>query len=431
MNKALFKTKQNMGMRIGIVSAIVILTEGITLFSSLPSYALTVEEVPNPRKTYDGWVTDSADILSDRTESQLNQMISELESNNGAEIAVVTVPETSPSSSPKEFTTELFNYWGIGKADRDNGVLFLISVGDRRTEIETGYGMESILPDAKVGNIIDTQILPQFKQEDYDAGTLAGTRELITTVKTSANQQPTTTEVDPKEPELDIGDRNFQHLFSFIFSLSSKLLFVFLQLLFLASPWFFMWLLFLSGSSINSLYCKRKLFVEPNEAGRRIKEKKNYNRPICCAECKQKMQKVEDTEIQNRLNKPEKIAQEIGSIKLESWKCSSCSQQPVIFVYDSDLSIYIQECHSCEELTLTHSEVTLEYPTSSATGKRWIKDQCHCCNYYEEKVESIPRLSSSSSSSSSSWSSSSSSSNSSSSSFGGGSSGGGGGGGSW
>lgn len=424
MNKALFKTKQNMGMRIGIVSAIVILTEGITLFYSLPSYALTVEEVPNPRQTYDGWVTDSADILSDRTENQLNQMISELESNNGAEIAVVTVPETFPSSSPKEFTTELFNYWGIGKADRDNGVLFLISVGDRRTEIETGYGMESILPDAKVGNIIDTQILPQFKQEDYDAGTLAGTKELIAVVKTSSNQDFINRDISLEEQVViwDIRNKLTEILDNFRYwdQVSHVSFFILFGVI-----------INIINSVYRIIFSQPQMFVQPNEARRRIKKKKDYNRFICCAECKQKMQKVEDTEIQNRLNKPEKIAQKIGSIKLESWKCSSCSQQPVIFVYDSDLSIYIQECHSCEELTLTHSEVTLEYPTSSATGKRWIKDQCHCCNYYEEKVESIPRLSSSSSSSSSSWSSSSSSSNSSSSSFGGGSSGGGGGGGSW
>lgn len=76
---------------------------------------------------------------------------------------MVTVPETVPANSPKAFTTQLFNYWGIGKADQDNGVLFLVSTGDRRVEIETGYGIESILPDAQVGNIIDTKITPQLK----------------------------------------------------------------------------------------------------------------------------------------------------------------------------------------------------------------------------------------------------------------------------
>ena len=107
-------------------------------------------------------------------------MISQLETCNGTEIAVVTVPETSPTASPKEFATELFNYWGIGEADRDNGILFLISTSDRKAQIETGYGMPEILPDEKVNNIINTQIIPQFKQNHFDEGTLAETNELIT-----------------------------------------------------------------------------------------------------------------------------------------------------------------------------------------------------------------------------------------------------------
>lgn len=145
----------------------------------LLSHALTVQDIPNPRKESNGWVTDMANILSDRTESQLNLMISELEANTGTEIAVVTVTSTAPSPSPKAFTTELFNHWGIGKEGVDNGVLFLTSVGDRRVEIETGYGIEGVLPDAQVGNIISSQITPRFRQGDWDGGVLAGTQALV------------------------------------------------------------------------------------------------------------------------------------------------------------------------------------------------------------------------------------------------------------
>jgi uncharacterized protein len=155
------------------------LTVCATPFSS---FALTVEEVPNPRRENQGWVTDMADILSDETEAQLNQMITQLEATNRTEMAVVTVPETAPSTSPKVFATELFNRWGIGKAEQNNGVLFLISVGDRRVEIETGYGIEAILPDAQVGHIIDTEIMPRFKQGDFNGGTLAGTQTIASTL---------------------------------------------------------------------------------------------------------------------------------------------------------------------------------------------------------------------------------------------------------
>lgn len=151
----------------------------IVFLAPLPSWAVTVQQVPNPRQVTGGWVSDMAGILSETTEAQLNQTLSQLEAANGSEMAVVTVPETAPSASPKAFATELFDDWKIGKPGQDNGVLFLVSVSDRRVEIETGYGVEAILPDAKVGNIIEREILPRFKRGDFDGGTLAGTRAMV------------------------------------------------------------------------------------------------------------------------------------------------------------------------------------------------------------------------------------------------------------
>jgi uncharacterized protein len=155
-----------------------LLTPTIALFPFV-GLALDVKDVPNPQQMNGTWVTDMAEILDEPTEAQLNSVISQLERQNGTEMAVVTVPETAPSASPKEFTTALFKYWGIGKKGQDNGVLLLISKGDRRVEVETGYGVEAILPDAKVGNIINTKITPRFKQGDFKGGTLAGTQALV------------------------------------------------------------------------------------------------------------------------------------------------------------------------------------------------------------------------------------------------------------
>ena len=151
-------------------------------FWSFPSYALNIEDVSNPRQSYGGWVTDMGSILSDRTESHLNKKISQLQSKNGIEIAIITVPETSPEPSPKSFATKLFNYWGIGKAEKNNGILFLVSVGDRRVEIETGFGIESIIPNSKVGEIIERDIMPLFQKQEFDLGVLIAIDDLITEI---------------------------------------------------------------------------------------------------------------------------------------------------------------------------------------------------------------------------------------------------------
>ncbi|WP_299493572.1 YgcG family protein [Acaryochloris sp. IP29b_bin.137] len=165
----------------------------LSIFSLTPSRAIPVSEVPNPRQD-NHWVMDMADVLSPDSEAKLNQMITALEEKNGAEIAIVTVLDTKPSASPKAFATELFNTWGIGKEGIDNGVLFLVSKNERRTEIETGYGLESILPDAKVSNILRTQIIPHFKQGHFESGIVHGTQAIIQVLETEqvGSQVPST-----------------------------------------------------------------------------------------------------------------------------------------------------------------------------------------------------------------------------------------------
>ena len=147
--------------------------------ATAPTLAISPQDVPNPRQVNGAWVADMADMLSPAEEAKLNGMLSALEAENGDEMAVVTVPDTAPAATPKAFATELFNQWEIGKAEKDNGVLFLVSEGDRRVEIEVGYGLEGLLTDAEAGEIIRTKITPQFKKGNFDQGILKGTESLV------------------------------------------------------------------------------------------------------------------------------------------------------------------------------------------------------------------------------------------------------------
>ncbi|WP_190315935.1 TPM domain-containing protein [Pseudanabaena sp. UWO310] len=143
-----------------------------------PIWATPIQDIPNPRKTNGTWVSDVANILSAETKSRINQRITQLEARNGSEVAVVTVPDTSPLVSPKAYATQLFNTWGIGKRGVDNGVLLLISVNERRIEIETGRGLTSRLSNAQVMQIIETKIKPEFKLQKFDQGTINGVEEI-------------------------------------------------------------------------------------------------------------------------------------------------------------------------------------------------------------------------------------------------------------
>lgn len=84
---------------------------------------------------------------------------------------MVTVASTDPLD-PKEYTTGLFNEWGIGGPE-DSGLLILLAVAERAIEVEPGYGLEGVLPDGLIGAVIDQEGMPHFREGDYGAGITA------------------------------------------------------------------------------------------------------------------------------------------------------------------------------------------------------------------------------------------------------------------
>lgn len=124
-----------------------------------------------------GHVNDFAEMLPADTRASLEQLLTGLRRQTGAEIAVVTLP--SLNEEPIEnVATDLFKEWGIGQKGRDNGLLFLIAPHDRKVRIEMGYGLEGILPDALTGRIQDAYVIPEFRKGNMAAGIVQGTQAL-------------------------------------------------------------------------------------------------------------------------------------------------------------------------------------------------------------------------------------------------------------
>lgn len=120
-----------------------------------------------PRAT--GYVNDFASVLDENAETYLETFLQTVERDTSAEIVVVTV-ESLDGMSVEEYANRLFAAWGIGKEQRDNGVLVLVAPKSRMVRIEVGYGLESILPDGLAGEIIRTEMIPEFKSGNYPRG---------------------------------------------------------------------------------------------------------------------------------------------------------------------------------------------------------------------------------------------------------------------
>jgi uncharacterized protein len=101
---------------------------------------------------------------------QINRLCGQVDHQANAQIAVVTV-ETTDDEPIEQYAVDLYQAWGLGKKGikegSDRGVLILFAVKDRKRFISTGYGLESILPDATV-SAIGRQMVPMLRNNDFD-----------------------------------------------------------------------------------------------------------------------------------------------------------------------------------------------------------------------------------------------------------------------
>ncbi|MBN2101914.1 MAG: TPM domain-containing protein [Candidatus Aenigmarchaeota archaeon] len=118
---------------------------------------------------YVGYVNDFAGVLGQDARI-IESNIAYIEDKTTAEIAVVTIPEFPENYDTLTYGVELFEKWGIGKADRDNGLLILLSVKEKKWRIEVGYGLEPIINDAKAGRIGREYLEPALESGNYSSG---------------------------------------------------------------------------------------------------------------------------------------------------------------------------------------------------------------------------------------------------------------------
>ena len=150
------------------------------LFFVASALAAAVETFPKPA----GAVNDFAGVISTQYAGPMESLALEVLEKTGASIVVATV-KTVGENDPNDYANRLYQAWGIGKKGEDKGVLIFLAVKEKRVRIETGYGVEGILPDGLAGEIIDRYAIPAFKTGDYGKG-LADTMAAVSAVMAKA-----------------------------------------------------------------------------------------------------------------------------------------------------------------------------------------------------------------------------------------------------
>ncbi|MCJ7772252.1 MAG: TPM domain-containing protein, partial [Desulfobacterales bacterium] len=133
-----------------------------------------------------GYVVDLAGIVDSDTESKLNSFLAELEQKTTAQLVILTI-KSLEGASLEEFSIDIaHNKWKLGQKDKDNGVLFLIALNDRKYRVEVGYGLEGVLPDSRVGSIGRDFLVPFFKNGEFSKGVYTATLVIANDIATDA-----------------------------------------------------------------------------------------------------------------------------------------------------------------------------------------------------------------------------------------------------
>ena len=163
-----------MNLRLSVVALLVIVSVLVVPLAH-------AQEIPQPT----GFVNDYANVLDAGQHGQLEALLTALEQNTTAEVAVVTVDNVTDIAT---YSVDLFQAWGIGKQSNDNGVLILYSKQANKIRVTTGYGVEGILPDGKVGRILDDYYVPMRDANRTSDGIVAATVQIANVIISNADE---------------------------------------------------------------------------------------------------------------------------------------------------------------------------------------------------------------------------------------------------
>lgn len=383
----------------------------LTFFAVLLCFAAPAYSA-YPQPTSGKRVYDFASLLSAGQETQLEQLTAGIAEATTAELDIVTVSSLH-GETIEEYANNLFNEWGIGRADTNNGVLFLVAPHERRVRIEVGYGLEPLLTDGLCGNIIAQNIIPAFKAGNFDKGIISGAERIAGILQKNPEQAQG---VEHSAPAVmarslfrtvtsngkgnaiiltvaciafgtffyglhlcSVDRKRYTLLTLFLVSAIALLLILWAALFAWANPSSFLF----ATSSIFPMFAVYKNIT----VYRRFRSRK-------CPECSDRLRLLTEQEENEFLDDGEKAEKKFDSVDYDVWLCGTCNH---VLKRTGKVRSRYEQCPKCGYRTI--DETVVRRATTANTGL--VRMQCgyDACGHEYTKV--IPRVSNSSGGSSS------------------------------
>ena len=170
-----------------------------------------------------GRVVDQAGVMNAQSRSTVEAKLKELEDKSSIQLVVATV-RSLQGGDIETYANQLFRFWKLGEAKKNNGVLLLVAPSEHKVRIEVGYGLEGTLTDALSSVIIQSAIIPRFKANDFSGGIERGVDGIISVLSGDTADWQRKVGVRSNEPS-----KQFQSLFPFLFFFIVIFVFIYMR----------------------------------------------------------------------------------------------------------------------------------------------------------------------------------------------------------
>lgn len=355
---------------------------------------ISPENLPMPMKSgYDHFVADPEHVLSDECVAQVNEEIAELRRNTTAELAVAILPDTDPLTI-EEYALKLFENWGIGKKDKDNGALLIVSIGGRKGYIQTGYGMEGILPDATCHQLIRDIMAPEMKEGYPDAAvlnTVTAMCKIISQPEAAAeilSQQGEGENIETISPEVLW---TFIQIVAFCFFIIALVYYFYIQRKSRKSDNYDKAMMWRKSMPMFWIFAFLSIGFGLLPALAAFWQSKRWrNKRIKCDNCGAKMKKLNEKEDNLYLDTGQDVEERLNTVDYDVWLCPQCGSLKR-FAFKQKQNKY-KECPNCHAIALyKKSDSVLIPPTTRQTGIGEQVWHCKHCNHDDRRRFEIPR----------------------------------------
>lgn len=341
-------------------------------------------------------VIDPARLLSPEVREETERKLEELRLNSSVEAEVV-IPPSIGDMDANQWCVELFDRMGLGKKDRDNGLLIMISPGSRKAFILTGYGMEGTFTDAACRKIVDGDIIPNMREGDLDGAVTSA----VSTVARALSDPEAAAELRSSEDEIFLGD---------IEPLDIEVLLRFIRFfagaMFLVSLFLFCFDCFKSRR-FNGNYSKAEmwrghlgtyLWMGVLSLGSGLiflllawlRYRSWRTRAVRCSTCGHKMKRLPEDKDNELLNDSQDFEEKIKTVDYDVWECPSCGTVER-FPFKSRQKKYT-ECPRCHTIAMClECDMVTRPATTRQTGEGVRMYECKFCQNRLRKPYVIPK----------------------------------------